>query len=72
MKHNILSFTLTLLILSLAAGDSNVQNVVNDKFISEYSNTENPKANSEVEKSKLEKGTGLNFSVGIVIPEYSF
>jgi hypothetical protein len=71
MKHNYLALAIILLILSVVAGDTRVQCRADDKCIPGSSDQANPQANAETEKSGLEEHTGLNFSIGIVMPENS-
>lgn len=71
MKHNYLALAIILLILSTVCGDTRIQFNVNDNRIPAYSSTDNPKANCKTEKSKQEVHTGLDFSIGIVLPDNS-
>jgi hypothetical protein len=71
MKHSYLALAIILLILSTVSGDTKIQFNVNDNRIPAYSNRDNPKVNCRTEKSKQEVYTGLNFSVGIVLPDNS-
>jgi hypothetical protein len=71
MRNNYLVLAIIFLILSMVAGDTRVQYRADDKCIPGSSNNDNPQANAETEKPGLEEHTGLNISIGIVIPENS-
>ena len=71
MKHIFLIATIALFILSIVAGDSRIQIWVNHKCNPGYSDTDNPRANDKIEKSKQDEYSGLRFSIGIVMPANS-